>query len=90
VFRWKIVFPQSFKNDRDILSYVTSPFIHGKVRSIHSSNPTHLESNYIYLVDPLGNIFMRYPLIDQKDQAPHLSKKLRQDILHLFKYSRLG
>jgi len=57
-----------------------------KVREKKSDLP----SNFIYLVDPLGNIFMRYPLIDDKSNAAELSKKLRTDILHLFKYSRLG
>jgi len=56
----------------------------------HSDKRLDLPANYIYLVDPLGNIFMRYPLIKNEKNAPVLSKKLRNDILHLFKYSRLG
>lgn len=49
-----------------------------------------LEANYIYLVDPIGNIFIRYPLIKDESEAVTRSKDLRFDILHLFKYSRLG
>ena len=49
-----------------------------------------LPAGYIYLVDPLGNIFMRYPFISNKKSAPEMSKGLRKDILRLFKYSRLG
>ncbi|WP_196140075.1 hypothetical protein [Aliikangiella sp. G2MR2-5] len=49
-----------------------------------------LEANYIYLVDPLGNIMMRYELVKSKDEAPSRSKDLRIDIQRLFKYSRLG
>lgn len=49
-----------------------------------------LPANYIYLVDPLGNIFMRYPLVPSKDAAVKTSKDLRTDLLRLFKYSRLG
>lgn len=49
-----------------------------------------LPANFIYLVDPLGNIFMRYPLVSDKKQAPLTSKDLREDIKRLFKYSRLG
>jgi len=55
-----------------------------------SGKSKDLPSNYIYLVDPLGNIFMRYPLVIDQADAPKVSKKLRIDILHLFKYSRLG
>jgi len=49
-----------------------------------------LPANMIYLVDPLGNIFMRYPLIKNNQEAPAMSKGLRSDLLRLFKYSRLG
>ena len=56
----------------------------------HSGKDLDLPANYIYLVDPLGNILMRYPLVTDKDKAPIMSKKLRKDLLHLFKYARLG
>ncbi|MCW8877279.1 MAG: hypothetical protein OQJ89_15785 [Kangiellaceae bacterium] len=49
-----------------------------------------LPSNYIYLVDPLGNIFMRYELARDKGQAPEISKDMRTDVRRLFKFSRLG
>ena len=39
-----------------------------------------MPANGIYLVDPLGNIFMRYDLITNKQQAPLKSKDLRSDI----------
>ncbi len=56
----------------------------------HSGKRLDLPANYIYLVDPLGNIFMKYPLLKDKKNAPLMSGKMRKDILHLFKYSRLG
>ncbi len=49
-----------------------------------------LPANYIYLVDPLGNIFMRYELANDDKQAPMRSKDMREDIRRLFKFSRLG
>lgn|GEM_PF-1089730 len=70
-----------------------SPFSNVGVKALDKSNGglnKDLPANYIYLVDPLGNIFMRYPLIDHKDNAVEKSKDLRTDILRLFKYSRLG
>lgn len=39
--------------------------------------------NYIYLVDPLGNLMMRYP----PDADP---ARIRKDITRLLKYSRIG
>ena len=56
----------------------------------HSGLNKDLPANFIYLVDPLGNIFMRYPLVTNKEQAANKSKDLRLDILRLYKYSRLG
>lgn len=70
-----------------------SQFSHIGVKSrdkTHSGKNLDLPANYIYLVDPLGNIFMRYPLVKDELNAPMTSAKLRKDILHLFKYSRLG
>ncbi|MGX5175246.1 hypothetical protein ACUR5C_14600 [Aliikangiella sp. IMCC44653] len=49
-----------------------------------------LPANFIYLVDPLGNIILRYPLVKDKSMAPQISRDMREDIRRLFKYSRLG
>jgi hypothetical protein len=55
-----------------------------------SGKNLELPANAIYLVDPLGNIFMKYPLVKDEKEAPLRSREMRRDILHLFKYSRLG
>ena len=71
----------------------TSPFSSTGLKSVNAKDKTKaldLPANYIYLVDPLGNIFMRYPLVKDKQEAIKRSQQLRKDILHLFKYSRLG
>ncbi len=52
---------------------------------VNQNNPRGLNTNPlavdgIYLMDPMGNIFMRYDLIDSKEQAPLKSKDLRADI----------
>ena len=55
----------------------------GKVQlndKLRNLNQQPLETNAIYLVDPLGNIFMQYQLIESKEQAPLYSKGLRSDI----------
>ena len=56
----------------------------------HSGKGLDLPANFIYLADPLGNILMKYPFVKEKDKAPVMSKKLRKDLLHLYKYARLG
>ncbi|MFT6732098.1 MAG: hypothetical protein ACJAS9_000273 [Polaribacter sp.] len=87
------ILPDGFKGYNNEFPHATSEFTSSGIKALRESQkrPTHdLEPNFIYLVDPLGNIFMRYPFINDKTNAPILSKKLRTDILHLYKYSRLG
>lgn len=87
------ILPVGFDGYENNFPHATSEFSSIGVKALRESQskPTHdLEPNYIYLVDPLGNIFMRYPFIKDKNNAPILGKKLRTDILHLYKYSRLG
>ncbi|NVJ60610.1 MAG: hypothetical protein HWE27_09470 [Gammaproteobacteria bacterium] len=55
----------------------------GKVllkEQLRNLNNNPIEANAIYLVDPLGNIFMKYELIQSKEEAPIYSKGLRSDI----------
>jgi len=87
------ILPTGFHGYKDDFPHATSEFTSNGVEALRESQKkaTHdLEANYIYLVDPLGNIFMRYPFIKDKNDAPILGRKLRKDILHLYKYSRLG
>ncbi|PHS14866.1 MAG: hypothetical protein COA86_14410 [Kangiella sp.] len=87
------ILPTGFVGYKNEFPHAASEFTSNGVKALRESQnkPTHdLEANYIYLVDPLGNIFMRYPFIKDKNDAPILGKKLRKDILHLYKYSRLG
>lgn len=87
------VIPQGESLPSEKFPYATSLFSTLGVKAkdqTHSGKGKDLPANAIYLVDPLGNIFMRYPLIKSKEEAPAQSTKLRKDILHLFKYSRLG
>ncbi len=88
-----VVVPQDNQVDIGSFPKATSQFNSIGVtprEQTHSGKSLELESNFIYLVDPLGNIFMRYPLVKEEKDAPLMSRKLRKDILHLFKYSRLG
>jgi len=87
------ILPTGFVGYKNDFPHAASEFTTSGVKALRESQKkaTHdLEANYIYLVDPLGNIFMRYPFIIDKNNAPVLGKKLRKDILHLYKYSRLG
>lgn len=88
-----LILPTDTKIDIGDFPTAYSPFSNTGVKAIDKT-PSGLNKdlpvNYIYLVDPLGNIFMRYPLVENKQKAAERSKDLRTDILRLFKYSRLG
>ena len=88
-----LVLRENSNIDSGAFPVATSQFSNIGVKALektHSGKDKDLPANYIYLVDPLGNIFMRYPLVIDQQDAPKVSRKLRKDILHLFKYSRLG
>jgi len=50
---------------------------------IEKSAPGDFASDHIYLVDPLGNLMMRYP----RDPDP---SRMIKDLQRLLKYSRIG
>lgn len=88
-----VVFENGYEMDAGKFPSATSKFSSKGVKAIessHSGKGLDLPANFIYLVDPLGNIFMKYPLVKDEQGAPITSGKLRKDILHVFKYSRLG
>jgi hypothetical protein len=88
-----VIFEKGNELDAGSFPHSNSDFTSVGMKAIdktHSGKGIDLPANYIYLVDPLGNIFMKYPLLKDKEEAPIMSGKLRKDILHLFKYSRLG
>ncbi len=88
-----VIFEKGYELDTGNFPNSTSEFSSTGMKALdksHSGKGLNLPANYIYLVDPLGNIFMKYPLVKDEKEAPTISAKLRKDILHLFKYSRLG
>ena len=88
-----LVLPTGTKSNTEDFPVAYSEFSNIGVKSLPetaSGLNKDLPANYIYLVDPLGNIFMRYPLVRDEQLAPKTSKDLRTDLLRLFKYSRLG
>lgn len=88
-----LILPSAAQFDVGDFPTAYSPFSNVGVKALsetHSGLGIDLPANYIYLVDPLGNIFMRYPLVENEQSAAAKSKDLRTDILRLFKYSRLG
>ncbi len=65
---------------------ITDGFIKVQTENMKGFNTKPLPANAIYLMDPLGNVFMRYSLISSKEQAPLKSKDLRTDLSRVLRY----
>ncbi|WP_444995966.1 hypothetical protein [Aliikangiella sp. IMCC44359] len=88
-----LILPEGTNVDNDVFPTAFSSFTDVGLKAnskTHSGLNKDLPSGYIYLVDPLGNIIIRYPLVNNKEEAPKTSKDIRSDLKRLFKYSRLG
>ncbi len=68
------------------IASIENGFLNINKQRIQGLNSKPLAANHIYLMDPLGNIFMRYPMINQKNEAPLKSRELRQDAQRVLKY----
>lgn len=49
-----------------------------------------LDSNHIYLVDPMGKVVLKYSASEQRDETIKTSKFILSDIKKLLKYARVG
>ena len=88
-----LVLPYGSQANLENFPMAFSEFSHVGVKALAESKSglnKDLPANFIYLVDPLGNIILRYPLVEEEAQAARKSRELREDLLRLFKYSRLG
>ncbi|QFI36587.1 hypothetical protein FR932_01440 [Moritella marina ATCC 15381] len=57
---------------------------------LSATNQQQLSSDTLYLVDPLGNIFMRYQFTADKTAAMKVSAGLLKDLKRLLKISKIG
>lgn len=62
------------------------------LRVVNSQSKTNafLPPAYIYIADPLGNIILRYPLVETQEEVPLKGKDILKDLKKLLKLSRLG
>jgi len=62
------------------------------LRVVNSQFPAAeiVTKDYIYIADPLGNIILRYPLVDSQQEVPLKGKDILKDLKKLLKLSRLG
>ncbi|WP_114324988.1 hypothetical protein [Candidatus Colwellia aromaticivorans] len=50
----------------------------------------HLTKPQIFIVDPLGNVFLSHQLPENTEQLPQLGKQILADMKKLLKYSKVG
>ena len=65
-------------------------FLDVKVVNNSSGTSKSLPDNYIYIIDPVGNIILRYPFVDKQEDIFLSGKGILKDLKKLLKLSRLG
>lgn len=51
---------------------------------------SELSADYLYVVDPMGKVILRYKGSEQRDETIVTSKKLLADLKKLLNYARMG
>jgi hypothetical protein len=61
------------------------------LKIVNSIEPAvrYIPSNYIYIADPLGNIMLRYSVVNDREEMPLKAKDILKDLKKLLKLSRL-
>ena len=60
-----------------------------KIVNSSESAVRELPANYIYIADPLGNIMLRYSVVNSREEMPLKGKDILKDLKKLLKLSRL-
>jgi hypothetical protein len=50
----------------------------------------YIDKSQIFIVDPLGNVFLSHQLPENTEQLPQLGKQILADMKKLLKYSKVG
>jgi hypothetical protein len=50
----------------------------------------YIDKPQIFIVDPLGNVFLSHQLPENNEQLPQLGKQILADMKKLLKYSKVG
>lgn len=86
----RILFNGSARYDEQQLQALKQRFTDLKVLNSRSPATAILAKDYIYIADPLGNIILRYPLVESQQAVPLKGKDILKDLKNLLKLSRLG
>ncbi len=69
---------------------VTQRFLGLRVVNSNFESTDLLSSDYVYIIDPVGNIILKYPIVKSKDAVPLKGKDILSDLRKLMKLSRIG
>lgn len=72
------------------LQAVIERFVDLKVVNGEAETTSDLSQSYIYIADPVGNIILRYPLVESQENVFMVGKDILKDLKKLLKLSRLG
>jgi len=72
------------------LNVIKNRFVDLKIVKTNGSWLGELSENYIYIIDPVGNIILRYPIVKKKEEVFLRGKDILHDLRKLMKLSRIG
>lgn len=58
--------------------------------ALPNSSKHLIDASQVYIVDPLGNVFLNHQVPKNKEQLPQFGKQILTDMKKLLKYSKVG
>lgn len=76
--------------DEDFQQLIKTAFPRTRLVQASHEDLTQLSDQFIFIVDPLGQVILRYPVQSTKEDAITSGKQILKDLKHLLKVSRIG
>ena len=86
----RILYNGTDKYTEEELKTLKERFLDIKVVNNASGSAKSLPDDYIYIIDPVGNIILRYPFVEKQEDVFLRGKDILKDLKKLLKLSRLG
>jgi len=85
----RVLFNGSTEYDEQQLNSLQQRFVDLRVIKGRENTDSALSVDYIYIADPVGNIMLRYPVVETKEQVFLKGKDILKDLKKMLKLSRL-
>lgn len=79
-----------YQNSLTASQLANFPSSHWQLIAMPSKGKTLITKEKIFIVDPLGNIFLSHQIPDSTEYLPQFGKQILADMKKLLKYSKVG